>query len=311
MSGFSRRNEQPIERYSFGISQQVRNRVMMVFQSYQVRTAYEAAMTYSFIRFLGGVRNRLLSRYGTLKARVEFAQDEIHQIQKHLSVCNDDEFIDFVETAFLDSHFNFTPDGFGIIEELNEIFEQEGLGYELSTQTPETISNPTPAMVFGGAARGRTQKQTYVKVLRKDERSKHEVAVLPALQALSHPLFRTAQKELGDAFDAMKRGSYADAVTACGSSFESVMKTICQEKGWPYSQNDACSKLVKVCKDGGLFHGFYAPIFEGVGTVRNKIGDAHGKGAAPEFHPANREEADHMIAMTCSHIAFLIKQAGH
>jgi hypothetical protein len=113
-----------------------------------------------------------------------------------------------------------------------------------------------------------------------------------------------------DAFEKIRKGDYPDAITSCGAAFESVLKTICDAKGWIYDRDkDTSAKLVGICRDNGLFLPFYAPIFEGVGTVRNKLGDAHGKGPRP-VQSATREHAEHMIALTCTHIDFLVRQAG-
>jgi hypothetical protein len=66
---------------------------------------------------------------------------------------------------------------------------------------------------------------------------------------------------------------------------------------------------VEICRNQGLILPFYVEIFKGIGTVRNNLGDAHGKGPKPA-HAATREHAEHMIAMTCAHIHFLVLQAG-
>ncbi len=46
-----------------------------------------------------------------------------------------------------------------------------------------------------------------------------------------------------------------------------------------------------------------------VGTVRNKLSNAHGRGPTPS-HVAEKDHADHMIQLTSSHITFLIRRAG-
>jgi hypothetical protein len=62
----------------------------------------------------------------------------------------------------------------------------------------------------------------------------HEKVVQPALEALRDPLLATANCELLDAFEKVRKGNYPDAITSCGAAFESVLKTICKAKGWPY-----------------------------------------------------------------------------
>jgi hypothetical protein len=46
-----------------------------------------------------------------------------------------------------------------------------------------------------------------------------------------------------------------------------------------------------------------------VGTIRNKLSDAHGRGPAAE-HVAGKDHADHMIRLVSTNITFLIGLAG-
>jgi hypothetical protein len=109
-----------------------------------------------------------------------------------------------------------------------------------------------------------------------------------------------------NAFEEYRKAKYGDAVTDAGAAVESVLKTICTVKGWAYDKNkDTCSKLLDICREKGLFHPFYKPILEGTAAIRNKIGDAHGKGPAPEFF-ATKELAAHMIYTCCANISLLI-----
>src|SRR5579871_6060283 len=98
----------------------------------------------------------------------------------------------------------------------------------------------------------------------------------------------------------MREGDYAEASTWCNSAFESVLKTICDLKGWAYNPKDACAALLDTCRSNGLFWPFYTETLKGIGTIRNNLGSAHGRGPAPKYK-AGREHASHMIATTCSH----------
>jgi hypothetical protein len=64
-----------------------------------------------------------------------------------------------------------------------------------------------------------------------------------------------------------------------------------------------------VCRANGLFHPFYKTVLVGTAIIRNKIGDAHGKGPKPEF-TATKELADHMLYTVCNNINLLISLAG-
>jgi hypothetical protein len=147
-------------------------------------------------------------------------------------------------------------------------------------------------------------------VLRRDEQTIHVTVIKPCLAILSDSRFSTANEELLNAFDEYRKGNYGDAVTDAGAAVESVLKTICTEKGWTYDkERDTCSKLLEICRANGLFHPFYKSILEGTATIRNKIGDAHGKGPAPEYAPT-KQLADHMICTCCANIVLLISLAS-
>jgi len=145
--------------------------------------------------------------------------------------------------------------------------------------------------------------------MKKDEELLHSGTVKPCLAALSDPRFATAYQELTAAFEEYRKDKWADCITDAGAAVESVLKTICTHKKWPYDPNrDTCSTLLEICRSKGLFHPFYRPILEGTATIRNKVGDAHGKGPAPEFK-ATKELADHMIYTSATNIVLLVSLA--
>lgn len=216
--------------------------------------------------------------------------------------------MDFVQLCFsAECMGGDSYDSRALVGAINRIFEEEGLGYELTP--PATIDTGEMVPVFGPSTLAKLRRTEFPRIIRKDECNVHEKAVKPALEIMRDPRLATANSELLDAFEKVRKGDYPAAITSCGKAFESVLKTICSVKSWAYNPDkDTCAKLVGICKDNGLFFPFYAPIFEGVGTVRNKLG-AHGAGPTPSYVAA-REHAEHMIAITCSHIDFLIRQAG-
>lgn len=121
----------------------------------------------------------------------------------------------------------------------------------------------------------------------------HAEVIEPCLHVLSDSRFSTANIELMKAFEEYRKGAFAESITDAGASIESVLKTICSEKKWDYDkERDTCSKLLEICRAQGLFYPFYMPILEVTATIRNKFGDAHEKGPAPEF-AATKELADH------------------
>ncbi len=308
MKLFSQRGTEPPDRYSYAIPEKVRSRMLHTLQ--QHNEGWMGGRHYDFITLLQEVGQQLLARKGSLRASAyETARTSDHPVINHFFVCSDEEALDFIELCFRADTMGGDSEGSRMaVAAFNRIFEEEGIGYELTL--PATVDNG-PGLLFGRTSSGvRAIRIEFPKIIRKDERTVHDKAVKPALEALRDPRLATANSELLNAFEEVREGNYPDAITSCGAAFESVLKIICDVKGWTYDVNrGTCAKLVGSCRDQGLFFSFYAPIFEGVGTVRNKLGDAHGKGPKPA-HVATREHAEHMIAMTCTHIDFLVRQAG-
>jgi hypothetical protein len=102
-------------------------------------------------------------------------------------------------------------------------------------------------------------------------------------------------------------GNYDESITKTCAAFESYLKTVCAKGRIPHDPNrDTCSKLVKHLINAELLPSWYTTCLESVGTIRNKIGSAHGRGPAP-LDPAGRHHAEHIFNLVCSHIQ-LIKE---
>ena len=157
---------------------------------------------------------------------------------------------------------------------------------------------------------GRKIEYDFPKIIRKDAEYLHNEVIRPCLEALQRPGFETALSEMMKAHEAYKAKQYADAITDACSAFESVMKTICARKKWAFNPDkDTCGALAKTLVANGLVYSFYTPLLETIGTIRNKISDAHGRGPAPQ-HSADKEYADHMIQVTSANITLLVKKSG-
>jgi hypothetical protein len=98
-------------------------------------------------------------------------------------------------------------------------------------------------------------------------------------------------------------------------AFESTMKIICENKRWPYNQNDTASRLIKVCLDNGLVPTFSDTqltslrtlLESGVPTVRNKQG-GHGQGVQ-RIQVAD-SVARFALHLTAAAILLLVESAG-
>lgn len=168
------------------------------------------------------------------------------------------------------------------IEELNHRFKEHGVGYQF--------------------ANGR--------IIRTDSELIHSEVVKPALMLLNQKYYAGAQEEFLRAHEHYRKGNAKEALSECLKAFESVMKAICDKRGWQYGANATAKPLIQVCFDNGLIPSFWESHYSslrsllesGVPTGRNKV-SGHGQGTTPTTVP------DHLVAymlhMTASAIVFL------
>lgn len=302
MSLFSHRNSPVQDTYRYSIPDRVRSRLL-----HTIRLCLEAFRSgnLSIEAVLDEMYDKIMQRYGSLRVSVnEAAAISKNAVVLHFFRCTDEEVMDFLEMCF-ETRWHCGRQT--TVDAINRVFEEENIGYEL---TPYSETYTDGATLFGHfSPTAKTVHPHLPKAVRKDEKLLHAETVKPCLHALTDPRFGTANGELLNAFDEYRQGKYGDAVTDAGAAFESVLKIICTYKGWTYDkEKDTCSKLLDVCREKGLFHPFYKPILEGAATIRNKIGDAHGKGPKPDY-PATKELADHMLYTVCNNINLLLSLA--
>ncbi|QEG29312.1 hypothetical protein GobsT_41070 [Gemmata obscuriglobus] len=301
MGWSAQKQEVPIARYTYSLSERVRMRVLQFFKNH--RNGW-GEISYSFERLLGEVADLALQKYGSLKANF----NQAYPAAQHFLACVDDEAIEFIEMCFRTNAVGTGDAACGAVAWINQMFEEEGVGYELTA--PVWRDTGERATLYGRQLDTNVQRVEYPRLIKKGERTTHEIVVKPALEVLAGERFSVANGELLNAFEEVKNGDYAGAITSCGSAFESVLRTICDFKGWTFDPNaGSCSTYVEICRKHDLFPPHYTEIFKAVGMIRNKMGDAHGKGPKPSYI-AGREYAEHMIGATCAHINLLISLAG-
>jgi len=284
MSLFSWRNRAVPDTYSYEIPEKARVRILHTLRD--------------SVSDCRGVFDEVEKALYRLNGKVyqnhrRFIDDPSMAMFDHFMLAPAEEAMDFLQLCFeTESHAG----GQRVVDGINEILEQENTGYELTAfRKVEVASN--------------SYRIIPPIVLKKDEKLLHSEVVRPCLYVLSDRRFNTASQELLKAFEEYREGEYGDAITDAGAAFETVLKTICTYKNWTFDKDkDTCSKLLEVCRANGLFHPFYKQILEGVATIRNKVGDAHGKGPKPEF-VATKELADHMLYTVCTNTHLLITLA--
>ena len=300
---FSKRNATPPAELHYDIPEQVRSRILAIFQDH---CGDPRGAQGGFEGLLAEVGKRLFKEYGDLRAPgYVAARRSDNPVVEHFFSCETDEAGDFIEACFQSSVYRGGQRG---VDEINSVFREDGIGFELSAFVEHHVEKEEPRF---GQIRKRTYiEREYPRLIRRDEQYVHEQVVAPALKLLTHSKFRVANSEILKAHSDHRTGRHEDAITACSSAFESVLKTICDLKGWSYNvDKDTCATLVDICYNQGLFPSFYVDLFKRVGTIRNKLGDAHGRGPTP-IHDVDDAHAEHMLYMTSVHIILLCKLAG-
>jgi hypothetical protein len=299
---FSKRSQTPPARFREDFPPEVRSRVLHILQASMTKAGHD-----EFGSMLTEVAPLLLKQYGRLWASgYEAARMSDDPVIEHFFRCPDPMVLDFLQLCFPTLAYFRSGCRNSVVEEINNVFREWGIRFEL-TPFVETETE-RPGRIFGFPA-GKEIDVQYPKAIVKDDEYLHQKAVAPCLEILRHERFRVANEELLRAEEHYRAGNYDDAITNAGKAFETVLKTICDEKGWPYNKDkDTAAKLVDICRERNLFPGFYVPIFEAAATVRNKLG-AHGKGPTP-LYAVERHHVEHAMHVTCSHILFLIRLAG-
>jgi len=105
---------------------------------------------------------------------------------------------------------------------------------------------------------------------------------------LSQECYAGAQQEFLTAHEHYRHKIYKDAINECLKSFESVMKIICEKRGWKYQKSASANSLISICFDNDLIPDYWKQHYcalksllsSGIPTVRNKT-SAHGQGETP------------------------------
>lgn len=274
---FSKRNARPPDVLNYEISQTARRRIAVLFVP-NLAGGHGQEMYHHILEL---VYIWLLQEYGQLcidTGDIEQHSSQHSQALLHFLQCPSDQALDFIEMYFVRARtyvITARP------ERINLVFREEGIGYEV-------LENG--------------------EIIRKGDEATHEEIVRPCLAVLANPVFKIANAELLGAFRHIRKSDLRDALTSCGSAYESVLKTICTHQKWAFKSDDAARTLVGICQKKGLFHGFYAETMTAPAMIRNRLSTAHGKGPDGSFSVSD-EHINHMIHLTCANILFLVKSA--
>ena len=232
-----------------------------------------------------------------LPSNLYASKNDLSAIEKYIDESSNQDFLDFLDFIFTyyicdsslqDKVYRFCYSYRGLIanliDELNLRFRQHSLGYEC----------------------------TNGEIIPKTNAVMHQNVIKPALKLLSDERFRGAEEEYLLAFEHLKKGNNKDAILNAGKAFESVMKVICKNLGYSYSETDAAKKLVETLKANGLFPSYLdsclnhlcSLIEEGAPVVRNKE-SGHGQG--DEIKSTSGEYVEYVLNTVASNIVFIYK----
>ena len=225
--------------------------------------------------------NTLHREYGVFQLHSENENAFIELVNFFLNETNVEKALDAVELSFqvIDKH---SSNRYNAIKELNNRFKEHGVGYQFTDR----------------------------QIVRIDSEFAHDEIVKPALRLLDQQHYAGAQQEFLKAHEHYRKGNAKEALSECLKAFESVMKSICDKRGWSCSNNATAKSLIQICFNKGLIPSFWQSHYSAlrnllessVPTGRNKL-SGHGQGTAPKSVP------DHLVAymlhMTASAIVFL------
>ena len=255
-------------------------------------------------QFWGELHNAMQHLYGRPYLRDHrrsfSARDDL---MAFLDQCGTAQFFDAMELSFkLPSSPRFAREANDQVDRFNSVFRIEALPYEMTAFTEQwepTDDRPGATRLLGIA---------YPKVIRVDEQVPHREAIQPALIALSASHFKEANDEFRKALVHYRNDELPDCLTACGSALESVLKVICDRKKWEYTDAQTLDSLLNTVLPQTSLDPFYKSALMVVGSIRNRLSSAHGKGTKDRSVP--HHIARYALTSTAAAIVLLITETG-
>ena len=270
--------------------------LVMAFPIYQPS---RSRLNSSLTDFWWELREGLLYLRGTTTLSGGPTTDLGDDVLAFLENCDDKYFLNAVELVFKSNSVGEAIQPITgqliyveeIIESINQFFDVDDLPYQLT-----------------GFTSGIDQRIVFPQVIRRDNTALHQTSIVPTLNLLAQSGFGAANEEFLEALKDFRTADYGDCVVKCGSSLESVMKIICDKKGWPYDQKDTAGVLLKhILPHTSLDSYFEQPIML-IATIRNRLSTAHGAGTQQKS--VSKHVASYVINATASAILLLIDETN-
>ena len=225
--------------------------------------------------------------------------------------CSDEHFLDFVEMIFKSKQPWVHNSGINLrklVEDVNTFLEVDNLPYFLTGFVFPSRPPGSNSRTIYTSLPENPPVDVYPKIICREDEVLHQQAIEPTLTLLAEPHFASANEEFLEAHRHYRKGEYRDCVLKCGNSFESVMKIICDRKGWPYSPADTAGPLLKGIIRQTDLESFYEQPLILIATIRNKLSSAHGAG--PQQKIVSKHVANYVINATASAILLLVDETN-
>jgi len=200
-------------------------------------------------------------------------KNAVEDVLTFLQACESDHFLDFLEYIFqVESYWRVSDKATEMVDMINTFFEIDTLPYAL---TQYVITREQDGYF------SREKISAYPRVILREHEFVHQELVQPALSLLSDPAFTAANSEFLEALEDYRKRDFGDCLTKCCSALESVMKVICDRKGWQVNSNDTAAALLRrVIKESNLDPFLEQPLLM-IATIRNRLSKSHGAGLQP------------------------------
>lgn len=243
------------------------------------------------------IRDILLKEHALFKL-IKYPNDPRHEVINYFLELDDgDKILDVVDLSFRVLQITIGKHLFkqysdpqispvDAVDELNQRFKQHGIGYQFESGT----------------------------LIRIDTQLVHNEIIKPTLQLLSAKAYKGANEEFLKAHEHYKHDRYQECLVDALKALESVIKSICDAKGWRYQTSDSIKNLLKIIFDKELLPAFMESEFSalrgllegGTSVVRNKLG-GHGQGAELKNVPGYW--ARYALNTAASNILLLVEAA--
>ncbi len=155
---FSQRNTLPPDKLHYDIPENVRSRILSVFKD------HASEQHGGFATLIDDVGQVLFKRYGYLcRSSYDAARRSDHQVIEHFYCCDEPKALDFVEACFQQRTYNGKNSG---VNEINEIFRETGIGYELTPFVEHHVEKET--FLFSHKRQGTVIEYEYPRAIRRD-----------------------------------------------------------------------------------------------------------------------------------------------